>query len=209
MKGYIARNNLTFKFNDLKQLIDEAFEQVTAEKWANYCVHVESVEKKYWQNDIAVEKEIERIVIDVNSDDSDVTDNDDGTYAKDSVSDTDINSMEIITCHPSIYTMKQPMLICTISDERTHQHTYFSIDWWAGLKHGMFSAPYLHVGEKSDFAFFLTLLYAKNKGTDQYAHPSSLISVFVFFGTCKVYMYCFSLFHSFRYSSNSVAELAG
>ena len=32
LKGYIARNNLTFKLRDLKQLIDEAFEQVTAEK---------------------------------------------------------------------------------------------------------------------------------------------------------------------------------
>ena len=95
LKGYIARNNLTFKFSDLEQLIDEAFEQVTAEKWANCCAHVESVEKKYWQNDIAVEKEIERIVIDVNSDESDVntSDNDDETYDEDSVSDTDINSM--------------------------------------------------------------------------------------------------------------------
>ena len=88
--------------------------------------------------------------------------------------------LEIIMCHPSIYTMNQPKLICTISDGRAHQHTCVSIDWWRGLKHGMFSAPYLHQGEKSDFAFFITLLYAKNKGTDQHAHPRSLISVFVF-----------------------------
>ena len=33
---------------------------------------------------------------------------------------------------------------------------------------------------KNQTAFFLTLLYAKNKGTDQHAHPCSLISVFVF-----------------------------
>ena len=83
---------MTFKLSNLKQLIDEAFEQVTTEKWANCCAHVESVEKKYWHNDIAVEKEIERIVIEVNSDDSDVTDNDDATYDEDSVSDTDIKS---------------------------------------------------------------------------------------------------------------------
>ena len=95
LKGYIARNNFTFKLSDLKQLIDETFEQVTAEKWANCWAHVESVEKKYWRNDIAVEKEIERIVMDVNSDDSDVntSDNDDETYDEDSVSDSDINSM--------------------------------------------------------------------------------------------------------------------
>ena len=84
--------------SDLKQLIDEEFEQVTAEKWTKCCAHVESVEKKYWQNVIAVEKEIERVVIDGNSDDSDVntSDNDDESYDEDSVSvyhqDTYINS---------------------------------------------------------------------------------------------------------------------
>ena len=71
--------------------------------------------------------------------------------------------LEIITCHPSMYTMNQPRLICTISYGKAHQHTCVSIDWWTGLKHGMFSAPYLHQGEKTDFAFFLTLLYAKKQ----------------------------------------------
>ena len=45
MKGYLARNNLTFKFNVMKELIEVAFEQVTFNEWANCCAHVEKVEK--------------------------------------------------------------------------------------------------------------------------------------------------------------------
>lgn len=70
IKGFIARKNLSFKFNDVKLLIEEAFQQVTCKKWANCCSHVEGVEKNYWLTDIAVEKELDRIVINIDSDDS-------------------------------------------------------------------------------------------------------------------------------------------
>ena len=112
--------------------------------------------------------------------------------------------LEIITCHPSIYTMNQPKLICTISDGRAHQHTCVSIDWWTGLKHGMFSAPYLHQGETLPSS----LLCCTRKTKDSSAcAPTQSDKRLCFFGTCKVY--CSSLLRSFRYSSYSVVELAG
>ena len=44
IKGFVARNNLPFKFRDVKELIELAFEQVTNDKWKNCSEHVESVE---------------------------------------------------------------------------------------------------------------------------------------------------------------------
>ena len=70
IKGYVARKNLSFKFTDVKVLIEEAFQKVTCKKWANCCSHVEGVEKNYWLTDIAVEKELDGIVIKIDSDDS-------------------------------------------------------------------------------------------------------------------------------------------
>ena len=40
-----------FKKEDVRQLIDEGFEQVTACKWANYCRHVVDLENKWHQRD--------------------------------------------------------------------------------------------------------------------------------------------------------------
>ena len=56
MKGYVASKNLSFKFNDVKYLVEEALDQVSAQKWYNCCSHFKTIEQKYWSFDIAVEK---------------------------------------------------------------------------------------------------------------------------------------------------------
>ena len=43
----------------------------TEDYWASSCRHVEEVERKYWDTDIAVEAEMEKIVIQVTSSDED------------------------------------------------------------------------------------------------------------------------------------------
>ena len=43
----------------------------TKNDWASSCRHVEEVERKYWDADIAVEAEMEKIVIQVTSSDED------------------------------------------------------------------------------------------------------------------------------------------
>lgn len=88
LKGYIARKNLSFKFSDVKVLIEEAFSQITAEKWSNCCAHVQSVEKAYWANDIAVEDELEKIVIYIDGSDSG-TDTEDELEAYDEETEDD------------------------------------------------------------------------------------------------------------------------
>ena len=71
MKGYIARRNVSFKMTDVIQLTHVAIAAVTEDDWASSCRHVEEVERKYWDADIAVEAEMEKIVIQVTSSDED------------------------------------------------------------------------------------------------------------------------------------------
>ena len=71
MKGYIARRNVSFKMTDIIQLTQDAIVAVTEDDWASSCRHVEEVERKYWDADIAVEEEMEKIVIQVTSSDED------------------------------------------------------------------------------------------------------------------------------------------
>ena len=70
MKGYVASKNLSFKFNDVKYLVEEALDQVSAQKWYNCCSHFKTIEQKYWSFDIAVINEIATIVSQVDSSDS-------------------------------------------------------------------------------------------------------------------------------------------
>ena len=71
MKGYIARRNVSFKMTDVIQLTHDAIAAVTEDDWASSCRHVEEVERKYWDAGIAVEAEMEKIVIQVTSSDED------------------------------------------------------------------------------------------------------------------------------------------
>ena len=63
MKGYIARRSVSFKMTDVIQLTHDAIAAVTEDDWVSSCRHVEEVERKCWDADIAVEAEMEEIVI--------------------------------------------------------------------------------------------------------------------------------------------------
>ena len=71
MKGYIARRNVSFKMTDGIQLTHDAIAAVTEDDWASSCRHVEEVERKYWDADIAVEAEMQKIVLQVTSSNED------------------------------------------------------------------------------------------------------------------------------------------
>ena len=70
-KGYIARRNVSFKMTDGIQLTHGAIAAVIEDDWVSSCRHVEEAERKYWDADIAVEEEMEKIVIQVTSSDED------------------------------------------------------------------------------------------------------------------------------------------
>ena len=61
MKGY--RRNVSFKMTDVIQLTRDAIAEVTEGDWVSSSRHLEEMERKYWDADIAVEAEIEKIVI--------------------------------------------------------------------------------------------------------------------------------------------------
>ena len=63
--------NVSFKMMDVLQLTHDAIAAVTGDDWVSSCRHVEEVERKYWDADITVEAEMEKIVIQVTSSDED------------------------------------------------------------------------------------------------------------------------------------------
>ena len=85
VKGYVARQNSSFKSAGMMQLIENGLQSVTSEQWKSCCEHVCSVEEKYWANDVAIEEEMERLIITVTSSDEDT----DTASETDDYSDTD------------------------------------------------------------------------------------------------------------------------
>lgn len=73
LKGYIGRRNLRFRMADVQSLIQEGVDSIGEKEWSACCSHVEAVELEYRKRDIAVDEEVERVLIYVDSD-SDVSD---------------------------------------------------------------------------------------------------------------------------------------
>lgn len=55
VKGYVKNRNITFKLNDVKQLMIEGVETVTAENWRNFKAYVIKEERKIWEIDYLVD----------------------------------------------------------------------------------------------------------------------------------------------------------
>lgn len=74
VKGHVARNNKTFKFADIKELLEEGLELVTAEKWSNCVRHVvEKEEVKMWNLDRLMDDTVEAVTFRVNCSSDDDT----------------------------------------------------------------------------------------------------------------------------------------
>ena len=71
LKGKLARLNLTLKKKDVKKLTEDAFESISPEDWASCCRHVKDVEKRFCATGIAVDDQVDRLVIAVASSDED------------------------------------------------------------------------------------------------------------------------------------------
>ncbi|XP_063416585.1 uncharacterized protein LOC134698835 [Mytilus trossulus] len=86
LKGFIGKENSTFKLNDVKSLIQRGFEQIDSTKWLKSCDHVNNIiEPSYWKND-AIQEEIQKIVIHIQSDsesESEMNDSSDGDETED------------------------------------------------------------------------------------------------------------------------------
>ena len=72
VKGYVARENRTFKLAEVERLSREALAAVTPELWSNCCRHVvDTIELKMRRLDNLQDNMVERIIVNLgDSDDS-------------------------------------------------------------------------------------------------------------------------------------------
>ena len=79
MKGYVSRNNCSFKVKDVRALIGESISMVNSDKWENACRHVIDIENMYWAKDNIQTQQIAPIIIRLGDDsDDDVDSESDG-----------------------------------------------------------------------------------------------------------------------------------
>lgn len=71
VKNDIAKKNARCTMSSVKELALKKFGEVGPTEWEHCIRHVEGVEQQYWKLDIAVEEEVEKVVINLGSDDSD------------------------------------------------------------------------------------------------------------------------------------------
>jgi transposase len=71
VKGFVAKNNTTFRLKDVKELTSAAFIKSTKDVWTKAEEHVVKIEKEYCKENCIDRSVIEPIIIDFCDDDSD------------------------------------------------------------------------------------------------------------------------------------------
>ena len=102
--GFIAKRNLRFNLTNVKELIEEGIARIGEPEWENCCAHVIQTEREYWKSEIAVEKEVERIIIHIGSDSEVSSDEETDTASEkgettETASETDDSHTTVISIH--------------------------------------------------------------------------------------------------------------
>lgn len=63
IKGYVARHNVSFKLEDVKQLFQQGVNSILCENWKNAIKHVVDVENKMWELDNLIDCQEESLII--------------------------------------------------------------------------------------------------------------------------------------------------
>ncbi|XP_072392426.1 uncharacterized protein [Diabrotica undecimpunctata] len=71
MKGYVARENVTFKISHVQRLLQASLDNIHSTDWTNAISHVIKVEADMWRLDATVDNVIEPVIIHLGSNDSD------------------------------------------------------------------------------------------------------------------------------------------
>jgi hypothetical protein len=71
VKGFVAKNNTTFRLKDVKELTYAAFGKITKDVWTKAGEHVVKIEKEYCKENCIDRSVIEHIIIVFCDDDSD------------------------------------------------------------------------------------------------------------------------------------------
>lgn len=88
VKRGVAEKNFTFKISDIERLTHDAMDDVSNEFWDSCCRHVQDLEQKYWEQDIAIERQVERVEFMVTSSDEATDTASDDSETEDAFSDT-------------------------------------------------------------------------------------------------------------------------
>ena len=85
---FVGRGNLQFKKVKVEELAQESIESIDEKEWSSCSKLVMDIEQELWRRDIAVEEEVDRVTIYVDSD-SDVSDSEDTDTASEGNESTD------------------------------------------------------------------------------------------------------------------------
>ncbi|KAF2899539.1 hypothetical protein ILUMI_06642 [Ignelater luminosus] len=66
-KGYVTRNNVTFKLNDVTVLFKSVVELIMSENWKSAIGHMLNVEQEMWELDRILEIQVETLIINLQS----------------------------------------------------------------------------------------------------------------------------------------------
>lgn len=73
VKGYVARKNTNFKFDEVKQLLQEGLQQITSENWKRCVEHVIKEEDNFYSKiDEMIDKTVDSFVIHVTDSDTEM-----------------------------------------------------------------------------------------------------------------------------------------
>lgn len=70
VKGFVARRNTTYKFEDVKILFQQGVTAVNSEKWRSCVQHVMGEEEKFWNLDNILGDEVAPLIISLNEEES-------------------------------------------------------------------------------------------------------------------------------------------
>ena len=89
IKRMVASKNTTFRVNDVLELTNEAFNNITANDWENHCRHVENIEAEYRRRDIVIDHVVDNVVINLTDDSSSDSDSNTDSSNGDSSAESD------------------------------------------------------------------------------------------------------------------------
>ncbi|PSN41429.1 hypothetical protein C0J52_22656 [Blattella germanica] len=87
----IERRRITssVSLSSLKEVTEQAFNEITKEDWKKVCDHVKKIADDYWHRGVVLEDEMERIVINISVESSDKSDIDIGSGTETASEDDD------------------------------------------------------------------------------------------------------------------------
>jgi hypothetical protein len=70
VKGEVAKNNITFKFNDVEKLLNDTLDSVTVDDWKKCADHCHNLQEEDFIKEGLKDEILQTIILTINPDDS-------------------------------------------------------------------------------------------------------------------------------------------